>query len=67
MNTASLLLSVVFGAIGMAYFVYGKRQQRLMPLLAGAGLCVYTFFVSGALPTLGVGAVLTALPFLIAL
>jgi len=23
---------VIFGAVGLAYFVYGKKQQRFVPL-----------------------------------
>lgn len=65
MNTSSLLLSLLFGSIGMGYFAYGKRQQRFSSMLAGAGLCLYTFFVSSALATVGLGVALMALPFFV--
>jgi len=65
MNTSSLLLSLLFSSIGLAYFTYGKRQQRFGSMLAGAGLCVYTFFVSGALLTVGLGIAFMALPFFV--
>ena len=31
----TLFLGVVFGAFGLGYFVYGKRQQALVPLTCG--------------------------------
>ncbi|MGA7802679.1 MAG: amino acid transport protein [Gammaproteobacteria bacterium] len=65
MNTSSLLLSLLFSSIGLGYFTYGKRQQRFGSMLAGAGLCVYTYFVSGVLLTVGIGVAFMALPFFI--
>ena len=62
-DTTGILLSVLFGAIGMGYFVYGKKQQRMVPLAAGLLLCVYPWFVSNVWALLGVGAVLTTAPF----
>lgn len=67
MNEASLLLSVIFGAIGMAYFVYGKKQRELTPALAGIGLCALPWFLSNIWAAVAVGAALVAAPWLIEL
>ena len=32
-SEAWLLWGVVFGSVGLAYFVYGKKQHRFVPLL----------------------------------
>ena len=53
----------MFGAVGLGYFVYGKKQQRLTPLLCGIALMVYPYFVSGALLVVLIGIVLMAIPF----
>ncbi len=63
MDTATLVWGLLFGAIGVGYFVYGKRQAMLVPLVCGLALCVYPWFVSGAWLTLIVGLVLMAIPW----
>lgn len=63
-SEASLLWGVVFGAVGLAYFVYGKKQQRFVPLLCGIGLMAFPYFVSNTVALLLVGALLSAIPYL---
>jgi hypothetical protein len=65
MNATSLMIGVFTGAIGVGYFMYGKRQAKFVPLLAGMMLCVYPYFVDGVVWLLVVGAALMAAPFLI--
>ncbi|HLW11994.1 MAG TPA: hypothetical protein VKU81_04790 [Casimicrobiaceae bacterium] len=65
MNATSLVIGIFTGAIGVGYFMYGKRQTKFVPLLAGMMLCVYPYFVSSAVWLVVVGAALMAAPFLI--
>jgi hypothetical protein len=60
---AQLVWGMLFGAIGLGYFIYGKRQSALLPLLCGFGLMVFPYFVSGTLWLLLIGAVLMAVPW----
>ncbi|HET7223013.1 MAG TPA: hypothetical protein VFI81_07435 [Rhodanobacteraceae bacterium] len=62
---ATLLWGMLFGAIGVGFFIYGKRQAMIMPLVCGIALIVYPWFVSGALPTLVIGLALVAIPFVL--
>ena len=62
---SSLLVSVFAGAIGMAYFVYGKRQSKFVPMLGGILLCVYPYFFENILWLSVIGLALVAAPFLI--
>lgn len=62
-SEASLLWGVVFGAVGLAYFVYGKKQQRFVPLLCGIGLMVFPYFVSNTVLLVVVGLALSAIPY----
>ena len=61
----SLWVGVVAGAIGMGYFIYGKRQAKYVPMLAGVLLCVYPYFVESLLALSVIGLLLVAAPFLI--
>lgn len=31
-STSTLILGVIFGAIGLGFFVYGKKQKAIIPL-----------------------------------
>lgn len=64
-DSTSLMLSVLFGAIGAGYFVYGKKQQKVVPLAAGVLLCIYPWFVTNLYATIAVGVALTAAPFVV--
>ena len=65
MNATSLAVGILTGAIGMGYFIYGKRQAKFVPLIAGMMLCVYPYFVDGVIWLVLVGVALMAAPFLI--
>lgn len=61
----NLVWGLIAGAFGMAYFIYGKRQKRFAPLIAGMLLCVYPYFVHGTLWLALIGLVLLAAPFVL--
>jgi hypothetical protein len=61
----TLIFSILFGSIGMGYFVYGKKQQAAVPLLAGIVLCIFPYFVSNVYIMVLVGVALTVLPWLL--
>ena len=60
---AQLVWGMLFGAIGLGYFVYGRKQSALLPLVCGIGLMVFPYFVSGTLWLLLIGAALMAAPW----
>jgi hypothetical protein len=61
----NLFFGVVAGAIGVGYLVYGRRQRKLVPVIAGVLLCVYPYFVDSGLWLGVVGALLVAVPFVV--
>lgn len=58
-----LFASFLFGTVGAAYFLYGKRQSEITFMLAGGMLAFYPYFVEGAFATVTVGLLLSAAPF----
>ncbi len=60
-----LLIGMLAGVFGVAYFVYGKRQAKLTPMIAGVLLCVYPYFFESVLWLSVVGILLLAAPFVI--
>ncbi|MEI7732051.1 MAG: amino acid transport protein [Verrucomicrobiota bacterium] len=43
-----LWASVIWSAVGMGYFVYGKRQQALGPLFGGIFIMGASYFITSA-------------------
>ncbi|MBT8486991.1 MAG: hypothetical protein HKO59_07750 [Phycisphaerales bacterium] len=64
MDTTTLFLSVLFGAIGVGLLTYGKRSERLLHMLAGVGLIACPYVIPSVAALLAVGSLLVATPFL---
>lgn len=63
-SSAVLFASVLFGAIGFAAFIYGKKSYRWKPLGLGVALMVYPYFISRAWLLYAIGGALCAGLFL---
>ena len=63
MDTSTLLWTMLFGAFGLGFFSYGKKQRAFVPLLCGVGLMVFPLFVSNIWAILAVGLTLIVIPF----
>jgi len=66
-DTAQLMWGMLFGALGIGFFIYGKKQRVAIPLIAGMALMVFPYFVSNVYLLVIIGVALTALPFLLRL
>lgn len=60
-----MLWGVLFGSIGVGFFMYGKKQQAAIPLISGIVLMIFPYFVSNVALLVIIGVIFTALPFLI--
>jgi hypothetical protein len=59
-NFFKIVACGLFGAIGFVAFVYGKRQSEWKPMITGALLMAYPYFISDTIAIYLIGAVLTA-------
>lgn len=64
---AVLLWGLVFGSVGFGFFVYGKKQQAIIPLLCGIILMAVPYCVSNLVVLVGLGIVFMLAPFFIRL
>ena len=64
-STAVLLWGLLFGSIGFGFFIYGKKQKAIVPLITGIVLCVVPYFIADVYALVVVGAILAAIPFII--
>jgi len=65
MNTSSLLWGLLFGSFGLGFFVYGRKQKAIIPLVCGLILMVYPYFISNTIILVILGVVLTGIPYFI--
>lgn len=63
MNGTNILIAVLFGAVGLGYFMYGKKQSEYVFLISGIILMVYPYFVESTLISLIIGLVASIAPF----
>jgi hypothetical protein len=63
MSTSLLFWGLLFGSVGFGYFLYGKKQAAVVPLVCGIALMIFPYFVSNALILVVVGIALAALPY----
>jgi len=66
-DTSWLLWGMLFGAIGLGYFSYGKKQKSMVPLLVGIALFVFPYFFTNIYLLVAVGVSLSVLPYFIRL
>ena len=64
-GTAFLMWGMLFGAIGFGFFLYGKKQKLVVPLITGIALCVVPYFIANVYMLVLVGLVLVAIPYFV--
>jgi hypothetical protein len=64
-DTTTMMWGMVFGAVGMGYLTYGRRQREAVPVVIGIGLCVLPYFIANTAVLVAAGVALAALPFLL--
>lgn len=65
MPTSLLLFGVLFSSIGLGYFLYGKKQHSMVPLLCGLALMVMPYFISSTTLLVIAGSVCSAIPYFV--
>ena len=64
MTAGNLFAQILFGSVGFAAFIYGKKQSNFKTLGIGAVLMVFPYLVHNTLALYVIGALLTAALFL---
>lgn len=63
LNASMLWWGLLFGSIGLGFFVYGRKQRAIVPLVCGIALMAFPYFVNGTAWLLVIGAALMAIPY----
>ncbi len=65
MNESWLLWGLLFGSIGLGFFVYGRKQKAVVPMVCGLALMIFPYFISNTIVLVAIGAMLTAVPYFV--
>lgn len=65
MSTSWLIWGLVFGSVGLGFFVYGKRQKSVVPAVCGLILMIFPYFISSTGLLVSIGAALIAIPYFV--
>jgi len=65
MDTSVLIWGMVFGSIGLGFFIYGKKQKAIVPLMTGIALFIFPYFITDVYILVLTGVILTALPYFV--
>ena len=47
-NTHFLFASLIWGSVGVGYFIYGKRQSSWVPMVGGVLMIAASYFTGSA-------------------
>jgi len=65
MDASLLLWGMLFGSIGVGFFMYGKKQRAAVPFIVGVALFVVPYIFTNVYALVAAGVVLIALPYFI--
>ena len=60
-----LFASLLWGSIGVGYWIYGKKQREMMPMIGGAAMVGISYLVSSWLLMSLIGLALMVAVFLL--
>ncbi len=63
-SMVNIIAGLLFGGIGFAAFIYGKKESNLKPMVIGVALMIYPYFVESPIFVYAIGAALTAALFI---
>ena len=67
MNESWLLWGLLFGSIGLGFFMYGRKQKAPVPLICGLALMFFPYFVSNTILLVAIGVALIVIPYFVRL
>lgn len=65
MDSTVLIWEMLFGAIGLGFFSYGKNQKAIIPFVTGVSLFIFPYFVSNVTLLVVIGFALIVMPYFV--
>lgn len=65
MSSALLFWGLLFSSIGLGFFIYGRKQKAVVPLVCGLVLMIFPYFISNTILLVSIGVALMVLPYFV--
>ena len=65
MDSNELLVSCLFGLVGMGMFMYGRKAGRFVPMVAGGLLMAIPYFIPNLIAQIVVCTAISASPWIV--
>lgn len=62
-DMTTVVAGILFGALGLGYLTYGRRQSRIIPLVTGVALILFPYFTPNIYIMLIAGVALLSTPY----
>jgi hypothetical protein len=62
MNESWIIRGLLFGSIGLGFFMYGRKQRAVVPFVCGLALMIFPYFFSNTIVLVAIGIVLIIIP-----
>jgi hypothetical protein len=67
LDSSSLMWGLLFSSVGFGFFLYGKKQKAVVPLVCGLVLMVLPYFITNIALLVASGAALMVIPYYISI
>jgi len=47
LSSGFLFASLLWASVGVGYWIYGKKQREMMPMIGGVAMIAVSYFVNG--------------------
>ena len=66
-STSLIIWGVLFGAVGLGFFTYGRKQRAPVPLLCGVAPFVIPYLIPNVYALVAAGIFFAVLPYFVRL
>ncbi len=63
MNASTLLWGLLFSSVGFGFFLYGRKQRAVVPLVCGIAMMIFPYFIPNPFAVVAIGVTLAAIPY----
>jgi len=60
-----LFWALLFGSFGLGFFIYGRKQKAVVPLVCGLVLMIFPYFISNTILIVAIGVMLIVVPYFV--
>jgi predicted membrane protein len=65
LNAPLLFWGLLFSSVGLGFFIYGRKQRAVVPLVCGLALMIFPYFISNTVLLVTIGVALLAIPYFV--